>query len=255
MTTLIIEDEKIAADRLQLVLQRCAPQVKVLSTLDSIEASTAWLNNNPPPDFILLDIHLSDGFAFEIFRQVKVMVPVIFTTAYDQYAMEAFKLLSIDYLLKPVTEEALSFSIQKLNTLRQPDKESVPVVYHQLLQLLQQSQQKYKTRFVGKVGQKFFFIGIDEIAYFLSDNKIVCMYTGDGNHYMVDYTLEALEKMLDPALFFRVNRSVIVKAKAIEQVKPYINSRLKIIFKAGPQKNEAIISRERVNEFKNWANN
>ena len=253
MTTLIIEDEKIAADRLELLLQRCAPQVQVLSVLDTVEASADWLNTFPPPDFILLDIHLADGFAFEIFRRVNIQVPVIFTTAYDQYSMEAFKLLSIDYLLKPVTADALSFAIQKLHTLRQPQAPSL--VYNQLLQLLQQAQQKYKTRFVGKVGQKLFFIDVDEIAYFLSDNKIVCMYAIDGNHYVLEHTLEALEKMLDPVQFFRVNRSMIVKAKAIEQVKPYINSRLKLLLRAGTKQIEAIVSRDRVNEFRNWANN
>ncbi|MEO5996699.1 MAG: LytTR family DNA-binding domain-containing protein [Chitinophagaceae bacterium] len=253
MTTLIIEDEKIAAERLQLLLQRCAPQVQVLSVLDTVEASVAWFFTHPTPDFILLDIHLADGSAFEIFRQVNILVPVIFTTAFDQYSMEAFKLLSIDYLLKPVTADALSFAIHKLQTLRQP--QAPPIFYTQLLQLLQQAQQKYKTRFVGKIGPKTFFIDINEIAYFLSDNKIVRLYTCEGNHYVLEYTLEALEKMLDPVQFFRVNRSVIVKAKAIEQVKPYINSRLKIIVRAGSKQSEAIVSRDRVNEFKNWANN
>lgn len=253
MTTLIIEDEKIAAERLRVLLQRCAPQVQVLSVLDTVEASVSWLNAHPPPDFILLDIHLADGFAFEIFRRMKILVPVIFTTAYDQYSMEAFKLLSIDYLLKPVTAEALSFAIQKLNTLRLPQVQ--PAVYNQLLQLLQQGKQKYKTRFVGKVGQKLFFVGIEEIAYFLSDHKTVCMHTCDGNHYLLDYTLEALETMLDPNEFFRVNRSIIVKANAIDQVKPYVNSRLKILLRTGTKQSEAIVSRDRVSEFKNWANN
>jgi len=253
MTTLIIEDEKIAADRLQHLLLRCAPHVKVLGVLDSVEASTAWLKANSLPDFILLDIHLSDGFAFDIFRQIKLMVPVIFTTAYDQYSMEAFKLLSIDYLLKPVTEEALSFAIQKLQSLRQ--QPSPAAVYNQLLQMIDTARPRYKTRFTGKLGQKFFFIEVQDVAYFLSDNKIVCLYTTDGHHYVLEYTLEVLEKMLDPTEFFRINRSVIVKAKAIEQVKPYLNSRLKVLFKAGTRVNEGIVSRDRVNDFKNWANN
>ncbi len=253
MTTLIIEDEKIAADRLQLLLQRCAPQVHVLGTIDTVENSVAWLRTHLPPDFILLDIHLADGFAFEIFRQIDVPVPVIFTTAYDQYAMEAFKLLSVDYLLKPVTADALCFAIQKLHTFRQ-SKEVSPA-YHQLLELLERSQQKYKTRFVGRVGQKLFFIETDQIAYFLTDNKMVCMYTFDGNHYLIEHSLDALEKMLDPVHFFRINRSTIVKAKAIEQVKPYINSRLKIIVKTGTKQRDVIVSRDRVMDFKKWANN
>lgn len=251
MTTIIIEDEKLAAERLQLLLQQCDPGITVLAVMDSVEESIAWLKIKPLPDFILLDIHLADGSAFEIFGQVNIIAPVIFTTAYDQYALDAFKVLSIDYLLKPVTAEALTSSILKLKTLRQA---STPAVnYNQLLQLLQQAQQKFKTRFVGKVGQKLFFIDTAEVAYFLADNKIVYLYATDGNRYIIEYTLEALEKMLDPKQFFRVNRSVIVKAMAINQVKPYINSRLKIIFKAGAQTEEAIVSREKVNDFRTWA--
>ncbi len=251
MTTIIIEDEKLAAERLQLLLHHCDPAIKVLAVMDSVEESIAWLTTQSLPDFILLDIHLADGTAFEIFRQLDIIAPVIFTTAYDQYALDAFKVLSIDYLLKPVTAEALCNAILKLKTLRQP---STPAVnYNQLLQLLQQAQQKFKTRFVGKVGQKLFFIDTADVAYFLADNKIVYLYAADGNRYIVEYTLEALEQMLEPKQFFRVNRSIIVNALAINQVKPYINSRLKIIFKAGTQTEEAIVSREKVNDFRTWA--
>ncbi len=254
MTTLIIEDEKLAAGRLQLLLQQCAPGTVVQAVIDSVEESSAWLSANPCPDFILMDIQLADGSAFEIFRQAKIQSPVIFTTAYDQYALEAFKVLSIDYLLKPVTAEALSAAIEKLTLLR-PAASYPSFNYSQLMQLLQQAKQHYKTRFVGKVGQKLFFIEAADIAYFVADSKIVSLFATDGNHYIIDYTLEDLEKMLDPLQFFRINRSIIVRAKAIEQVKPYINSRLKIIFKAGQQNSEAVVSRERVTDFKRWANN
>jgi DNA-binding LytR/AlgR family response regulator len=251
MTTIIIEDENLAAERLQLLLQRCEPGIKIAAVIDSVEQSIRWLQLNPAPDFILLDIHLSDGSAFEIFRQLSFLPPVIFTTAYDQYALDAFKVLSIDYLLKPVTAEALTNAIHKLKTLRQAPVEAVN--YNQLLQLLQEVQQKHKTRFVGKVGQKLFFIDAADVAYFRADNKIVYLYTADGKHYIIEYTLEALEKMVDPKQFFRINRSMIVKAMAIDQVKPYLNSRLKIILKAGTQTEEAIVSREKVNDFRTWA--
>jgi two-component system, LytTR family, response regulator LytT len=255
MTTLIIEDEKLAAERLHILLQQCVPDITVLKTIDTVEETTAWLCSNHCPDFILLDIHLADGSAFDIFRQVRVETPVIFTTAYDQYAMEAFKVLSIDYLLKPVTAEALQSAIQKLRLLR-PPATLQSNNYIQLLQLLQQQGiQQYKKRFVGKVGQKLFFIDAADVAYFVADKKMVTLHTTDGHHYLIDYTLEDLEKTLDPAQFFRINRSIIVKARAIDQVRPYINSRLKIVFKAGQQTEEAIVSRERVNDFKNWANN
>jgi DNA-binding LytR/AlgR family response regulator len=254
MTTLIIEDEKVAAERLQLLIQQCASGVKVQAMIDSVEESIAWLTANKPPDFILLDIQLADWSAFEIFRKVKINTPVIFTTAYHEYAIEAFKVLSIDYLLKPVTAEALTAAIAKLTILRPP------VLLHDsnytsLLHLLEQQPiRKYKSRFIGKVGQKLFFIDAGEVAYFLAGNKIVHLYANDGNHYIIEFTMEELEQMLDPQQFFRINRSIIVKARAIEQVKPYINSRLKIIFKSGLQSADAIVSRDRVNEFKMWAN-
>jgi DNA-binding LytR/AlgR family response regulator len=241
MTTLIIEDEKVAAERLQLLIQQCASGVKVQAMIDSVEESIAWLTANKPPDFIL-------------FRKVKINTPVIFTTAYHEYAIEAFKVLSIDYLLKPVTAEALTAAIAKLTILRPP------VLLHDsnytsLLHLLEQQPiRKYKSRFIGKVGQKLFFIDAGEVAYFLAGNKIVHLYANDGNHYIIEFTMEELEQMLDPQQFFRINRSIIVKARAIEQVKPYINSRLKIIFKSGLQSADAIVSRDRVNEFKMWAN-
>ena len=255
MTTLIIEDEKIAAGRLQLLLQQCAPGCTVQAVMDSVEETVYWLKSRPAPDFILLDIHLADGSAFDIFRQVDTIAPVIFTTAYDQYAIDAFKVLSIDYLLKPVTAEALRAAIGKLTLLRHS---SLPGLtdYAKLLHLLQQqSRQQYKTRFVGKVGQKLFFIAAADTTYFTADNKVVYLYAADGNHYVVEHTLEELETLLDPKQFFRINRSFIVQAGAIDQVRPYINSRLKIIFKSGQQTTEAIVSRERVNDFKTWANN
>ncbi len=255
MTTLIVEDEKLAADRLQYLLQQCAPHVSVLAVIDSVELCSTWLTKNSIPDFILLDIQLADGSAFEIFQKVKIEVPVIFTTAYDNYALEAFKLLSIDYLLKPVSVEALSSAIHKLSALRSPALEQ-SFNYTQLANALKhQMQPAYKTRFVGKVGQKLFFVDTEQSSYFIADNKIVHLYTPDGNHYIIDYTLEELDGLLDPQQFFRINRSIIVNAKAIDQVKPYINSRLKIIFKTGNKQAEAIVSRERVNDFKIWANN
>jgi len=255
MTTLIIEDEKIAAARLQLLLQQCAPGCTVQAVMDSVEESVYWLKNNTAPDFILLDIHLADGSAFDIFRQADATAPVIFTTAYDQYAIDAFKVLSIDYLLKPVTAEALLAAIRKLTLLRQSSLPALPD-YAQLLQLLQQPpRQQYKTRFVGKVGQKLFFIAAADIAYFCADNKVVYLYAADDNHYIIEHTLEDLESLLDPSQFFRINRSIIVQAGAIDQVRPYINSRLKILFKCGRRPIEAIVSRERVNDFKTWANN
>jgi DNA-binding LytR/AlgR family response regulator len=252
MNTIIIEDEQLAAERLQLLLHQYDSNIHVLNVMDSVEEATAWLNKNQPPDFILLDIHLSDGFGFDILKNTLVSSPVIFTTAYDQYALDAFKVLSIDYLLKPVTAELLAQAIQKLKTLKQTGTANTTIDYQQLAQLMTQPS-SYKTRFLGKVGQKFFFIDVANIAYFSADNKIVYLYGSDGNRYIVDHKLENLEQLLDPRKFFRVNRSIIVNVKAIDQVKPYLNSRLKIQLKTGILQEEVIVSRERVTDFKIWA--
>ncbi|MDE3247156.1 MAG: response regulator transcription factor [Bacteroidota bacterium] len=254
MTTLIIEDETIAAERLQHLLEQIPGGIKVLAVLDSVQESVQWLRHQPPPDFILLDIHLADGSAFDIFKQVNITAPVIFTTAYDQYAIDAFKVLSIDYLLKPVSADALSAAIKKLRLLRTAVVTATD--YERLLGFMQQqATPKYKSRFVGKVGQKLFFLNTNEIAYFTAEKKVVYCCGCDGNLYVVEQTLEELEALLDPRQFFRINRSIIVRAEAIGQVKPFINSRLKIIFKTGRQPEEAIVSRERVGDFKLWANN
>jgi DNA-binding LytR/AlgR family response regulator len=253
MNTIIIEDEPLAAERLQLLLHQYDDSIRVLKVMDSVEEATNWLKNNAAPDFMLLDIHLSDGYGFDIFKNTEVVSPVIFTTAYDQYALDAFKVLSVDYLLKPVTADLLAQALQKLKTLK--SSTSVPIDYQQLVQYMGQSASAYKSRFLGKVGQKLFFIDSSDIAYFLADNKIVYLYSLDGNRYIVEHKLENLEQVLNPKEFFRVNRSMIVKAAAIDQVKPYLNSRLKIILKPGIQQDEVIVSRERVSDFKVWADN
>ena len=251
MKTIIIEDEQPAVERLRLLLSQCDSRIEVVHTMDSIEESVNWLKKEPAPDFILLDIHLSDGSAFEIFKQIKISTPVIFTTAYDKYAIDAFKVLSIDYLLKPVTIESLKRAIDKLLQLK---KTSAPDInYTELIQWMQSQSHRYKNRFLGKVGQKIFFIDANDVSFFSAENKIIYLFSTDGTRYIVDYTLETLEEILDPACFFRANRSTILQAKAITQVKPFLNSRLKVLSKFGNRHEELVISRERVAAFKKWA--
>ncbi len=251
MTTLIIEDESIAAERLQYMLQQCQPPIQVRKVIDTVQEAVQWLRSEPPPDFILLDIHLADGSGFDIFHKTSVVTPVIFTTAYDNYALEAFKVMSIDYLLKPVSQELLEKALQKLITLR---SSAAPAIdYLRLVQLMKSASPSYKTRFTGKIGQKLFLIPIDDIAYFLADNKIVYLCAKDGTRYVIEHTLESLETITDPAQFFRANRSIIIQASAIDQVKPYINSRLKIWLKNGSRPMEIIISRDRAPDFKKWS--
>jgi DNA-binding LytR/AlgR family response regulator len=252
MTTVIIEDEPLAAERLQILLQQCEIAVEVLTVIDSVEEASAWLNSHPAPDFLLADIHLADGYVFELFKKTANITPVIFTTAYNQYAIDAFKVLSIDYLLKPVTLAALKQALGKLQLLN-ANLSLSNVHYKQLTTFLEQTHHHYKSRFLGKVGQKIFFIDVDTIAFFWADDKIVYLYCNEGNKYVIDYTLESIEAVLDPALFFRANRQAIINASAIDMVKSFLNNRLKITLKGINKQQEIVISRNRVSQFKKWA--
>jgi DNA-binding LytR/AlgR family response regulator len=251
MKSLIIEDEKLAAERNQLLLKQYDASIEIAGIIDSIEESVIWLRENPAPDFILMDIQLADGSAFDIFKQVKITTPVIFTTAFDQYALEAFKVLSVDYLLKPVTIQALTQAIEKLKLLRhRPDRPSID--YDKIIQLLT-DRPLYKTRYAGRLGSKIHFTDIKEISFFEADNKVVYLVRTDGSRFLIDQTLEQLESLLDPKLFFRISRSVIIHIAAVMQVKPYEHSRLVVALRAGSKPEEVMISRERVSAFKSWA--
>jgi DNA-binding LytR/AlgR family response regulator len=251
MKILIIEDETLAADRLEWMIRQYEPKTEVLGRLESVEEAIRWFRTQPTVDLIFMDIHLADGACFSIFEQSDPGAPIIFTTAYDQYALDAFKVMSVDYLLKPVTAEDLASAIKKWEQFRKPTM-IAPEFIRQLT--AQAPGQVYKQRFLGKVGQKTFFIATDDIKCFVAENKIVYLLGGDGFKYVVEYTLEQLEQLLDPARFFRINRSVIVHVEAIEQVKPYLNSRLKLKLKQPTlQEEDLVISRERVPQFRQWA--
>jgi DNA-binding LytR/AlgR family response regulator len=251
MNILIIEDEMLAAERLQLLLQQYDPSIEVLGCLESIRETVHWLQTKPHPDLILMDIQLSDGHSFEIFKQVNLNSPVIFTTAYDEYAIDAFKHMSVDYILKPVTSEALAASIRKYRNLAQlfisPDYKAWLAKGQEI------SAENYKDRFLAKVGQRTFFIQADEVAYFYADNKTVYLTDREGNKFIINYSIEKLEPLLEPHYFFRVNRKMIVHSKMIDLIKPYVNNRLKLSLKNMKSGEEIIVSRERVAAFKKWA--
>lgn len=251
MNVLIIEDEMLAAERLQMLLQQYDPAIRVAAILESIEEAVNWLNTRPHPDLLLVDIHLSDGHSFEIFKKVSLQKPIIFTTAYDNYAIDAFQLFSIDYILKPVNATSLAMAINKYRNLQQVF--AFKEVTNWPEQLQQSIQNRYKERFLAKVGQRSFFVLASDVAYFEADNKIVSLVDREGNRYVINYTLEKLEPLLDPKQFFRINRKLIVHCHAIEQVKPYFNNRLKLQLKMQKQEEEMIVSRDRVSEFKIWA--
>lgn len=251
MDVLIIEDELLAAERLQMLVKNYDASVNIVASLESIDDAVQWLQTKQLPDLIFADIHLSDGHCFEIFKKVNLQKPVIFTTAYDSYALDAFRLFSIDYILKPVTAEALAAALNKYKTLAT----GFAVKNYSLLgdSVKENFGARYKDRFLARVGQRSFFINADEVAHFFADNKVVYLVDTEGNRFIINFTLEKLEPLLDPHDFFRINRKMIIHSKAIEQVKPYFNNRLKLSLKGSRPDEEIIISRERVAGFKEWA--
>jgi len=250
MKVLIIEDEMIAAQRLQLLLKAYDPTIEIVASIDSIEETVAWLNANPHPDLMMLDIHLSDGFCFEIFRRVSYKKPIIFTTAYNEYALDAFRYLSIDYLLKPVTFIALETAINKYKQMTVPEVPNYEALLQNNKPLLQE---QYKERFLVKIGQKFVFIRTKDVAYFKAEDKLAFLIDKKNNRFMIDYTLDKLETLLDSRFFFRLNRKIIVCIDSIVQVKQYTNNRLQLQLQQEYIPEDLIVSRERVTDFRSWA--
>ncbi|MFE3870352.1 MULTISPECIES: LytR/AlgR family response regulator transcription factor [Flavobacterium] len=249
MTTIIIEDEKPAARLLQRKLEKLNIQVGVM--LHSVEESIDWFSKNEHPDLIFLDIQLSDGLSFEIFEKVAIKSAIIFTTAYDEYALRAFKLNSIDYLLKPIDEDDLEVAVSKFKA-RLPKQETLQLDFEQIKRMLTNPFEKnYKKRFTVKIGQHLKVISIDEVECFYSENKGTYIHTFDNRNYLIENTLEVLEQDLDPKDFFRVSRKFIIPLKAIKEIVLYSNSRLKLILPSFKD-DEVIVSREKVSDFKTW---
>lgn len=248
--TIIIEDEKPAARLLQRKLEKLDIKVEVM--LHSVEESIEWFSNNQHPDLIFLDIQLSDGLSFEIFEKIEIKSAIIFTTAYDEYALKAFKLNSIDYLLKPIDEDDLELAVSKFKTRLPKQENSLQLDFEQIKKLFQNPFEKnFKTRFTVKIGQHLKVISIDEIECFFSENKGTYIHTLDNRNYLIDGTLETLEQELEPKNFFRVSRKFIVPLKSIKEIVLYSNSRLKIVLPTYKE-DEVIVSREKVQDFKVW---
>jgi two-component system response regulator LytT len=249
MNVIIIEDEKPAARLLHRKLQKLG--VEAGTMLHSVEESIEWFRNNPQPDLIFLDIQLSDGLSFEIFEAIPISSAVIFTTAYDEYALRAFKLNSIDYLLKPIDEDDLESAVAKYRE-RQPKPQQLSVDFDQIRRMLANPNEKsYKKRFTIKMGQHLKMVNIEEAECFFSENKGTYIHTTDNRDYLLEMTLEQLEAELDPKHFFRVSRKFIVSINAIKDIVVYTNSRLKVILPTYKD-DEVIVSRERVNDFREW---
>lgn len=249
MKAIIIEDEKPAARRLNRLLE--AMGVEVLALLHSVGESMEWFHNNEHPDLIFLDIQLSDGLSFEIFDSIEVNSAIIFTTAYDEYALQAFKLNSIDYLLKPIDDEDLEKALKKYQNFK-PESKQISVDFEDIKKLLSNPlEREYKKRFTAKVGQHIKIINADEVECFYSENKGTYAATVDGRNYLLDSTLENLEEDLSPEIFFRVSRKFYVNINYIKDIISYTNSRLQIKMNRFNEQ-EIIVSRERVKDFKLW---
>ncbi|WP_338870911.1 LytTR family DNA-binding domain-containing protein [Spirosoma sp. SC4-14] len=261
MNILIVEDEEIAAKKLIKTLAAVDPLATVVGITGSIWETVAWLRANGSgqplaPDLILMDIELADGQSFQIFNEIEVDCMVIFTTSYDEYAIKAFKVNSVDYLLKPIQTEELEAALAKFRRLTsQPKAARTERMFHveTLLQEIQQTfrPKDYRQRFLVTYANKLITVDTQQIAYFFSDNKMNQFRTVDGRKITVDYTLDELETMLDPKLFFRINRSFLVSVASVEQIQPYFGNRLSLQLKPHIDK-EVIVSREKLTPFKDW---
>src|SRR6476660_8922278 len=255
MNILIVEDEELAVKKLKKTLLTVDESANVVGEADSIKSTVNWLENNPSPDLILMDIELADGQSFEIFNHVEVKSPVIFITSYDEYALKAFKVNSVDYLLKPVQKEDLHAALDKFRQMKkiyntEPESAiSLDVLVKQLQQKLQTKE--FRKRFLVKHGQKLVSVEVDEIAYFFSDGRLNFFKTLDNRKFVVDYTMDELNEMLDPEKYFRISRSFYISVDSVGQIHDYFGNRLLLHLKPETDK-EAIVSREKVTEFKNW---
>lgn len=251
MKILIVEDEDLAVKKLQKTLAAVDAAAEVVGTADSIQSAVEWLNDNPQPDLILMDIELADGQSFEIFNLTEVKSPVIFTTSYDEYALRAFKVNSVDYLLKPIQKEELEAALNKYKKLTGNGKADISI--DSLVKELQQKLQpkEFRKRFLVKHGQKLVSIEVEDISYFYSDGRLNFFKTKDNKKFVVDYTMDELEDMLNPEEYFRISRSFYVSVNCIDKIDDYFGNRLILGLRPEVDK-EALVSREKVTDFKKW---
>jgi len=247
MNCLVIEDEKVAAERLIGLIKNYDPLIEISEKIQSIKKAVDWLNTNVAPDLIFMDIQLADGLSFEIFEQTIVKTPVIFTTAYDEYALKAFKVNSIDYLLKPIDQDELNNALKKFeenNTAKE-----IPVqVFDNILHSLTK---KYKNKFVIKVGEHIKVFSTDDVQCFYSMEKYTFLQNNSGRDYAINYSLDQLEDLLEPTKFFRINRKFVVSFSAISDIVSFSNSRLQVKLNSN-ESEDLIVSREKVQDFKKW---
>jgi len=249
MKTVIVEDEFIATQALERLIHEVDKDIQVVAVLQSVEESIEWFSQNPAPDFVFMDIHLGDGSSFSIFDKTNITCPIIFTTAYDEYALKAFELNSIDYLLKPIIQKDLERAIGKFRNFTSKSDNTDMVA--NILAMLQQTKDIYKSHFLIPYKDKLQPLAVDKIAFLYSEFKIAKITTFDGQAFMVDYSLDELSRQLDPSLFFRVNRQYIIAHKAIKDISIWFGGKLSVnLYVPTPEK--IIVSRARVPGFKEW---
>jgi len=252
LSVLIVEDEPYAQKELKRLLNNSGHDIHVVNCIDSVEDAINWINNNPEPDIMFFDIQLSDGLSFEIFNHIKTKTPIIFTTAFDEYAIQAFKVNSIDYLLKPVKQHELNAALDKFISLTANEKvESSGLNIKQIEKLLEINKPRFKSRFITRIGDQIKHIGINEIAYFKAEDNEVLIITETNKRFFIDYSLEQLNSMLDPDKFFRANRTYIINISSINKISKYFNSRIHLELNPVTEEN-VLISRVKVPDFLNW---
>jgi DNA-binding LytR/AlgR family response regulator len=249
MKVLIIEDEHLAAEKLGQMLRKVDNSIQVLDMLESVQASINWLMHHEPPDLIFMDIQLDDGVCFEIFKTVRVTTPVIFTTAYDQYAIRAFKVNSVDYLLKPVSQEDLAAAVKKYHQLfagADSQREKIETLYDQLVK------KDYKSRFFVKIGNHFHTVPVNDIACFYFRDRSTFIKSKVGKNFGIDLSLEQVQQQVDPAIFFRINRNYIINLESIGDIINYSANRMKIKLRNFEHLEDLVVSRDKTAEFKQW---
>jgi DNA-binding LytR/AlgR family response regulator len=250
MQVIIIEDEEAAATRLAKILREIDPSIEIQTALESIKHAVEWFSQNKQPQLIFADIQLADGPSFEIFNRIKVTAPVIFVTAFDSYALQAFKFNGIDYLLKPVKKNDVAASLEKFKNLNQQTI-NPGIDYQEIFSSIISKKPTYQKRLVIRIGQTIRTVEISDVAYFYTEEKISFVCLQDGKRLPLDFTLDELETILDPAIFFRINRQFIIYIKAIESMFTYSKSRIKVVLKPATE-SETIVSSERSSDFKEW---
>ena len=251
MNVLILEDEAAAAKQMQQLLEKNFQDLRIVAVLESVRSARSWLQINPAPDLIISDIQLADGNCFELFRDATLTAPVIFTTAYDEYMQQAFKLHSVDYLLKPIDEQELKTAVEKYSRMQQYFQQHLNEKLVQILNERIEPPKKYKTRFLIKTGERLSTVPVDDVALLLADDRIVFLYDGVGHKFILDESLDDLEKLLDPVLFFRLNRKYIVPISSIEKIQHHFNGKLHVSLKKWND-TQIFISREKAKAFKTW---